>query len=427
MSHASAPERPATFREVLACREFRTVFGAGTMSWFGDNAARAAVTALVYQRTESVSASAVTFAISYLPWIGLGSILSAIAERHPYRRVMILSDLARMVLMAVIAIPGMPVNATIALLFTSALLSPPFEAARSALLPQLLDGDRYVVGLTAQRTSAQLTLVFGYSCGATVAAYSASIAILFNAFTFGFSAFLLAVGVRERPPALAEHQRSNVLRETYQGFVLVFSTPLLRAIAIINFGVSLFTILPEGLAAGWAADLTSSPDDRGWYQGLIMTAHPVGFIIGGIVVGRFVAPPRRIRLIRPLAVAAPLALLPALFDLRIAGVVFITAACGFMVAGLNPPSNSLFVQALPDEFRARAFGVMLSGFQLLQGAGVFIGGALAEQFTVPMVIGANGVIGTAVLLAAAVSFPSLEKIDAAILATRRPKLPVAEG
>ena len=57
MSKPAPTDRPATFREVLSGGEFRSVFVASAMSWFGDNVARAAVPALLLHRTGSVAAS----------------------------------------------------------------------------------------------------------------------------------------------------------------------------------------------------------------------------------------------------------------------------------------------------------------------------------------------------------------------------------
>ena len=61
------------------------------------------------------------------------------------------------------------------------------------------------------------------------------------------------------------------------------------------FALTTFTILPEGLAAGWAALFHADPAARGFDQGLIMAAGPVGFVVGGLIVGRLVrpVPPRR--------------------------------------------------------------------------------------------------------------------------------------
>ena len=48
--------------------------------------------------------------------------------------------------------------------------------------------------------------------------------------------------------------RSHLLRETAQGFPIVFGRPVLRAIAVLVFSAMLFSIVPEGLAAAWAAE-----------------------------------------------------------------------------------------------------------------------------------------------------------------------------
>ena len=61
---AAAEDRPATFREVMVGREFKAVFAASALSWFGDHAARAAVTALVLVKTESVAYFVVTEALT---------------------------------------------------------------------------------------------------------------------------------------------------------------------------------------------------------------------------------------------------------------------------------------------------------------------------------------------------------------------------
>src|SRR5258706_11260043 len=93
-------ERPATFRDVLVIAEFRAIYAASSLSWIGDYIARAAITALVFQLTHSAIASAAAFALSYAPWLLGGSVLVSLADRYPYRTVMVFCDVARMVVMA---------------------------------------------------------------------------------------------------------------------------------------------------------------------------------------------------------------------------------------------------------------------------------------------------------------------------------------
>jgi MFS family permease len=422
VSEPAAEERPATFREVMVSREFRAVFAASALSWFGDHAARAAVTALVLVKTNSVAASAATFAISYLPWLGIGNVLSAIAERYSYRQVMIVCDVVRMALMTVIALIGMPVPALMVLLFLTALLNPPFDSARSALLPRILDGDRYVVGLSLQRSAGQAARIIGYVAGAGIAGQNPKAALLFNAITFAVSAIAVWLGVHERPPALRTDQRTGLLRETAEGFSVVYRNPVLRAIALVVFGSAAFTVAPEGLAAAWAMDLTTSDAERGWYQGAIMMSNAIGFVLGSIVIGRFVAPATRIKLIRPLGVICTLVLVPAVLRPDLWAIVAMNVAAGFALAGLMPASNGLFVRALPDAFRARAFGVMQSGMLIVQGVAIFATGALADHIPLPYVIGGWSAFGVFIMLLIAFAWPNPATVADAIRAARDDQL-----
>ncbi len=417
-----SPEGPATFREVFAQREYRFVFTASTLAWVGDYIAKAAVTLLVYQETKSVALSAAAFAISYLPWLVGGPLLTTLAERYPYRRVMVTCDLARMVLLLVIAIPGMPTPVILALLFAATLANPPSQAARSALMPLILSGDRLVVGLSVNASVGQAAQVVGYLAGAAIAAVNPAVALLVNAATFATSAVLLRVGVRSRPPAMTPAHRSHLLRETGEGFRIVFGNPVLRAIAILVFSAMLFSIVPEGLAAGWAGRHAGDMD-TGAAQAIIMAANPVGFILGGLLVGRLVSPSRRLALIRPLAVLAPLVLVPALLDPSPVVVALLAAACGFAVAGLLPVANGLFVRALPNGYRARAFGVMATGIQVIQGGSVLVTGLLAQRFSIPLVVGVWSAAGVVLMALAALRWPSPATIDAAIASARQQEDP----
>jgi MFS family permease len=408
---------PASAREVLTDREYLAVFSASALSWFGDSAARAAVIALVYQRTESPIASAAAFAISYLPWLGIGAVLSAITERHSYRKIMILSDLIRMGIMVALAVFGdLPVGGLIGLLFVSALLSPPFDSARSALLPRILQGERYVTALTLQRAAGQFALIAGYAVGAALTAVNARYALLLNAATFGVSALLVTVWVKERTPSLTADKRSNLMRETVEGYTVVFRSPVMRSIALVVFCGVCFGVVPEGLAAAWAADLAGGP--KAVYLGTIMVAAAVGFLAGSVVMTWLIKPQRRNAYIRPFALITPLALVPALFDLNIYGVVVMTLVSGAALAGTLPATNGLFVQVLPPAYRARAFGVMQSGVHLVQGGSILFTGWLASHNPLPQVVGYFAIAGVVIMAVVVATWPAHATVADAIAANK---------
>ncbi len=420
MAHETRPgNRAATFREVFASTEFRAVFSAAVLSWVGDFMAKAAVSALVYRQTGSVAESAASFAVGFLPWVIGGPVLAALAERYPPRGVMITCDVLRALLIALLALPGTPVPVLLALLFAAALLNPPFEASRSALLPRILDGDRYVVGLAAQNSTGQGAQVVGYLSGAALGAVNPRLALLVDATTFIVSGLLIGLRVRNRPAVLSQSQRTHLLKETAQGFRVVFGTPVLRAIALTVLAVQLFSSPVEGLAAAWAARLEPDTAHRGLAQGLIMMGTPFGFFVGGLLLTRLVPPEGRRGMIRPFAVLAPATLVPMMFNPSAPVVAGLAALCGLCTAGMLPASNGLFVQALPRMYRARAFGVMQSGMQIALAAAVMTTAVLSNHTALPIVVGLWGLAGIVLVVAVSVGWPPAADFAAAIEHTNR--------
>jgi Major Facilitator Superfamily len=402
-------DRPTQFREVFASGEFRALYAASALSWVGDFAARAAVTFMVYARTGSAAASGAAFAISFAPWLLGGSVLVAVAERYPYRRVMVWCDLARMMVMAVLAVLGarMALPALLALLLLCALFTPPFDAARSATMPQVLGPERYVAGLGLSTAMGAPVQVIGYLLGSAISAKDPQLALALNAATFGFSALLVRFGLRLREPGLRRERRTGLLRETGEGFRIVFSNPVLRALVLLVFAASLFAIVPEGLGAAWASG-DADGAHRAWAQGLLMAAVPTGMVLGALAAGRLLRPSWRLGSLRPLAFATPLALVPTIIDPPIVVVAALALISGFAVGALVPMANGEFVQAVPSAYRARAFGVVSAGLQLLQGLAVLATGVLAVRAELPIVVGLWSLAGVVLMIGITISWPTRE-------------------
>ena len=187
------------YTAVLRDREFRAVLVADGLSTVGDQVARIAVALLVLERSGSAFAASATYACSYLTWLLGGPFLTAMADRYPRRRVMLVCDLLRMALIASLAVPGTPLSAVFSVLVLVGLLAPPFDAARSSLCADLLTGERYVVGNALTNAVSQAGQLLGFvGGGALVVALGVEGALLTDALTFGLSAALLVTRVRER-------------------------------------------------------------------------------------------------------------------------------------------------------------------------------------------------------------------------------------
>ena len=384
---------------MFAVGEFRALWLAQLLSVFGDQLARVALTILVYARTGSALLAAVTFVVSIVPTFIGGITLAWLADRYPRREVMIACDLARCVLVLVMIIPRMPLAALVALLFVVTFVGAPFTAARAAVYPDVLDGEKYVMGTAITLTTNQFAQVIGFVAGGTITGFLGTrTSLIADAATFALSAVIVRAWVRFRPaPAGAADGGTGNRRSAglISGGRLVFANPALRTPMLFGW-LAAFYNAPEGVVTPLARTLGGGAVA----VGVILAAQAVGETVGAIVFSRFVAPASRLRLMGPLAVAscATLVLLAVRPTLPVA--LLILAASG-ICASYQIAANAAFVQATPREQRSQAFGIAQGGISLGQGAVMILAGAAVEAArpeTVIAICGGIGV-GAAVVLA----------------------------
>lgn len=382
--HARVPQ--ATFGRVFADGEFRAVWLAHLASITGDQFARVALTVLVFQRTGSPLLTAVTYAASYLPWLVGGLTLSGLADRYPRRTVMVVADLVRMVLVAGMALPAVPLWAKVLLLLFVTTANAPFQGARSALYADILPDQRYPVGVAAAGITRQVGTVAGFVAGGViVAALGGSAALLVDAGTFAVSASLLWALVRHRP-AVATARRSRAA-EIVAGVSLVFGDRRLRTLMLFGWLGALYTVV-EPLAVPYAAPFGHATVDAG----LVFAAGPLGTAVGSAVFGRLVPAEHRPRWMGPLAVSACLVLVVCLTRPGLVLSLVVFAVSG-LFGGYQIAANVSFVQAAPDARRGQAFGLANAGLQISQGVVYVVAGAVAAVTAPAMVVAAAGAVG----------------------------------
>ncbi|MGE5132795.1 MAG: MFS transporter [Gemmatimonadota bacterium] len=406
---ARAAAGRASFAEVLANPEFRAMWAAQLLSIAGDQLARVAMTILVYDRTRSPLLTAVTYAITFLPWLLGGIGLSGLADRLPRREVMITTDIARMALVSVMAViitlgrSGAALVVMAALLFAVTLLDSPFKSARSALVADVLTGPRYALGTAVTQITLQTGIVAGFALGGVVvAAVGARFALLADAATFAASAVLLAAGVRKRPAAApaAGAASASHFRGIAAGVRLVFGNPRLRTLMLLGWLVA-FYAAPMSLAAPYAARFRGLP--LAVTTGLVFAGMPLGTVAGAAVFSRLLRPAWQRRLMGPLAVAACAVLMCfwAAPGFALSLVLFAVAgAC----ASYQVAANAAFVADVPAGHRGQAFGLANGGMQVLQGLWFIVAGAIASLAGPAMVIGISGGLGAVLAASLAISW-----------------------
>ena len=415
--------------------EFRALWAAQLASVAGDQLARVALTVLVYARTASALLAAVTFVASIIPLFIGGLTLGGLADRFPRRTVMITCDLLRCALVLLMVIPGVPVAALVALLFTVTLVSAPFTAARSALLPDVLEGEKYVLGQTITLTTVQFAQVLGFGVGGAVAGFLGTrTSLVADAATYALSALIVSALVRRRPASRAEvlsggdgqdalaaedgplvdapaggasaasasragASRAGASRGGFWGAVsLVFATPALLLPMLFGW-LSAFYNVAEGVAAPLARSMGGGAAT----VGVILAALVLGESIGMLLVGRLMSPAVRRRWMGPMSVVtcAVLAAFAASPGLELALAVLVVSG---VFGGYQLAASAEFVTAVPQRIRGAAFGLAQGGMSLGQGVVMIVAGAVAGAVSPARVIAVTGAIGAVCAVAVAVSW-----------------------
>ncbi|WP_232662120.1 MFS transporter [Pseudonocardia sp. TRM90224] len=388
--------------QVFSVPEFRVIWAAELLSVGGDQLARVALAVLVFGRTGSATLAATTYALTFLPALLGGVLLSWLADRCRRREVMAATDVARAGLLCVMAVPDLELWALSGLLVVVVLLGAPHSAAQGALMPQVLEGELYERGLAVRQISNQTAQLVGFATGGLlVAAISPSTALLVDAATFALSAVVVRFGLRNRPPAAAgaATESSGGFRGVVSGVVAIVTDPRRRALVFLAWLVGCY-VVPEGLAAPYADQVGAGTA----VVGLLMAADPLGSVLGAWLFVRYIPFAVREKLVGLLAAAAGLPLLLMPLNPGIPLTLVLWGISGMFSTAYLLQTQASFVRATPDAGRGHALGVAASGIVAGQGVAVFLGGLLADTWTPSVAIGAFGVIGVVLSLTGAVAW-----------------------
>jgi predicted MFS family arabinose efflux permease len=386
----SSPAPRPSYRSVFAVAEFRVLWLSYVLSAGGDRLALVAMTLLVYARTKSPFLAAVTFASGFVPYLIGGLFLSGLADRLPRRTVMVACDAARALLVGAMLVPRLNLGVLIALLYLVTVLQPPFDAARSAIVRDMMDAPRYPLAMAVLQSTSRTVMVAGAALGGLlVALFGARPALAADGFTFVASGLLILFGVRARAAAAPAGGAGgeSPLAQLAGGVRLVFGDPALRTLIGLAW-LAAFYEVPEGLAAPYAASLRGGAVAAG----LLIAFSQLGAAVASPIFIKKIGPLTRLKWMGPMTVltCGILAVTILRPNLEISMAIF---ALSNTFAMYQIAANTAFVERIPNERRAQAFGLANAGLIVGQGVAFAIAGAAAEVVPPSTVVALSGGLG----------------------------------
>lgn len=273
-------------------RDFLVVLLGQGVSSFGDAVSNTAMPILVLALTGSGFAMGIVGVLSTLPDLLIGLPAGAYADRWDRRRMMLLADLGRAVLTALVPLSvwlgGPTLAIVIGVAFPLNALRVLWLAAYTAAVPGLVGRDQ------VPRANGIFEAVFnvGWVVGPALAGLLAGAigpgpTIAIDAVTFVVSAGALFFVRRPlRPGARAE--RTHILADVREGIGFVARQPTLRAVIALWTTTS---VISAGLTSGFIFYITVDRDLGSEVVGLVLSAFAVGSLGGSLVAARMAPKP----------------------------------------------------------------------------------------------------------------------------------------
>ena len=413
----TAESQPAsmTIRQILSIVNFRYLWVGQVISDFGDSLTALTLVLFINQITGGDTAAvAYLFIALALPHATVGLVAGVFVDRWDRKRVMIISDLLRGLLVLALLFIGTVENANLPLIymiaFAHSAVGAFFTPARSAVIPLVVPKQ----GLLSANSLAQTSLVFFRLLGTAAAGFLVGVLDIFwpayvvDAATFFISALFIsrvvlpsAAVVKE----LATATVSAILGEMRAGFGLLVQSRILIgtlvAAGITMLGLGAVNVL---LAPMIVNDLKI---DETWF-GAIELSQVIGMIISGSLVAILAARFKPTRLISSglIGIGIGVALLSLIQNVwHLFPILFLI---GLMSTPLNTAIATLVQLVVKNEVMGRVSAALGAIIQVANLVSMFAAGLLATMVGVRNVFVMGGVLAVVAGFAAAAIFRGFE-------------------
>ncbi|HUR12862.1 MAG TPA: MFS transporter [Mycobacteriales bacterium] len=390
-------------------RDFRLLWCAVAVTFFGSMITYVAIPYQVYRLTESTLLVGLLGAVEFVAIMTMALVGGALADAIDRRRMVRVTEATLLLLVSLLALNALRDEPSVVLLFVVAGLMMAVDSLQrpslDALLPRLVPREDVLAAGALNAFRTQIGMIAGPALGGVLIAWIGLTATyLVDVVTFAFSLALLA-RMRAVPPS-ADAARPS-LRGVAEGLRYARSRPELMGTYLVDMNAMFFgmpnALFPQLATAYGGASVL----------GLLYAAPSVGSLLATLTSGWSKRVRRQgLAILWAAALWGVAILLFALAPWLWLALLMLTAAgAADMISGLF--RMTIWNTTIPDHLRGRLAGIELIGY----GSGPTLGnveaGAVAALTTPRISAGIGGVLcvaGTAVL---AVALPEFRRYRSA--------------
>jgi len=368
-------------------RDFRLIFVAGTVFYFGAMVSYVAIPFQIYRLTGSNFAVGAVGLVELVPLVVFGLYGGALADHVDRRRLLIWTGVAQAAFTAVLAVNAFRERPSLGAIFVVAGLLTSSSAlqrpSREALMPRTVRHDQITAGNALTSLGMQIGVLVGPALGGLLVAY-VGIGWCFVVDIVGLGvATAMYVAMRAyphqaetTPPSLAgivDGMRYALRRRDLLGTYLVDLAAMFLAIPVVLFPA-----------------LADEVFDRPELLGLLYTAETVGALVATALSGwtSRVHHHGRAIVVAAAAYGAMIALAGLMPSIWLVALFLMLSGAADMVSGVF--RGTVWNQTIPEGMRGRLAGIEMLSYSLGPLGGQVRAGVVADLWTVRGSIASGG-------------------------------------
>jgi MFS family permease len=268
-------------------RDFKVLLTSQAISALGDAVTFTALPLLVLALTGSGLMMGIVGALGMLPDLFFGMVAGALADRGDRRRMMLLADLGRAALTALIPLSVLVGGPTLAVILVvvapMSILRALFIAGYSASVPMLVGRSE----LGRANSIFEAIYSFGFIIGPAIAGFLAAtigpgLTLAIDAASFALSGVAIAF-IRQDLRALVDRPKTGIVADIREGVDFIVGHPVLRSM-ILFWGLVAVATAP--LVTTLAVHVTRDLGYDETILGLILAVYGIGTVTGALAIAR---------------------------------------------------------------------------------------------------------------------------------------------
>lgn len=394
--------KKASYKTLRPQTQFLKMIAANVVSRFGDSLDAIAFSWIMYQVTGSASLIALILALNHLPNILLMPFSGVFADRFSKKKIMVFCDFGRAAMVCLTAVLFSLNRLTPLLLIGITLVNSTLESFRipagSALVPKILDRDKYDLGLSLNQSLNRVAELVGTAfAGGIVALLGSSTALFIDAATFIFSAVVISLIRCQEIPVDEAFSFKLYGRRLAEGFRCMKSSRILLFIGLLGMLTNFSCAAFSAFQTPYVGDTLGQGPETLSLLGIAITV--------GMMLCSFLYPKLSARLsARSLLAFAGLglafshfllAMLPLWKDVSFLLLLLLAFSSFLLGAGMglvNMIFSASFMAHVPEEMMGRINGIMNALLLLMSPLGAFLCSGLALFLSIPVIFVVFGIL-----------------------------------